>query len=96
MVRVEQTMPGTCSKLNDKWRGPYKIIKVLQDGLAYILKKPYSDRIIQRAAEKVRPFNGSEEWVVRMDEVVEPSTEEEDEQLPPRVRKAPKRFIEEV
>ena len=89
-------MPGTCGKLNLKWHGPYKIVEVLQDGLAYIMKEPYSERVIQRATEKVQPFEGSEGWCVRMDEVIEPSAEEEDEPLPPRCRRAPRRLIQEL
>ena len=96
-VKAEKTVPNTCSKLNLKWYGPYKVTQVLQEGLAYILKDPFSEKLVQRAAEKVRPFYSGEGWCGRREEVVEVDEGEgEDEPLPPRCRKPPRRLIEEV
>ncbi len=95
-VKAETTQPNTCRKLNRKWRGPYRVVEVIRDGSAYILQNIFDGKEIQRAAEKVKvkPYFGSEEWLMGMQEV-NVQEEEDAEPLPPRQRKAPHRYIEE-
>ena len=93
-VRRETALPGTCRKLNPKWDGPYRVVSVFRDGGGYLLENVHSGQKLQRAAEKVKPCEGQEEWLVSPPEV--PSVEEEEnEPPPPRTRRPPRRLIEE-
>lgn len=94
-VRVEVTQPSTSRKLNVKWKGPYRVVEVMRNGGAYVLTKVFTGQEIQRAAEKVKPYNGSEEWLVGAQEINLPEEEEEEEPSPPRVRRPPRRYTEE-
>ena len=101
-VRVEHTMPGTCSKLNPRWKGPYKVVEVRNDGVGYVVENLYTGARIQRAAEKLRPFVSRGNIIPEMVEEPDPVRDEvEDEvdltvSLPPRVRRPPPRLIEEM
>ncbi len=53
-----------CKKLCVKWNGPYKEVEVLRDGGGYIVKDQFTEQMVHRTAEKVKPFGGSEEYVV--------------------------------
>ncbi len=57
-------------KLCVKWNGPYKVVEVLRDGGGYIVKDPFTGQMSQRAAEKVKTFGGSEEYVVEPQDTV--------------------------
>lgn len=92
-VRKEVLNPGVCRKLQPKWDGPYKVVEVLRDGGAYLLENLFTGQKVQRTAEKVKPYQGPEEWLVQPDESV-CDVPEEDEPLPPRLRRPPKRLIE--
>ena len=93
-VRRETTLPGTCRKLNPKWDGPYRVISVLREGGGYLLENVHTGQKLQRAAEKVKPCEGQEEWLLSPPEV--PCVEEADnEPPPPRTRRPPRRLIEE-
>ncbi len=85
-VKSESSLPGTCKKLNLKLLGPYRVIEVTRGGSAYVLENVFDGRILQRAAEKVKPHRGSEEWITAPREVIMPE-ENEPESLPPRVRR---------
>lgn len=96
-VKLETTLPGTCTKLNAKWKGPFRVSEVIRDGQVYVVEDPYSGKLVQRAAEKVKPYVSRSEIVPELeeeqtDELVE---EEEDQDLPPRRRQPPRRLIEE-
>ena len=93
-VRKEVLNPGVCRKLQPKWDGPYRVVEVLREGGAYILENLFTGQKVQRTAEKVKPYHGQEEWLVKPDNIV-CDVEEADEPLPPRLRKPPKRLIEE-
>ncbi len=63
-VKREVNEPGVCKKLCVKWNSPYKVVEVLRDGGGYIVKDPFMGQMLQRAAEKVKAFGDSEEYVV--------------------------------
>lgn len=93
-VRNERPLPGTSQKLNCKWLGPYKVTEVIRDGGSYRLKNVFDQRVIQRAAEKIKPYCGEEQWLLMPQEVVVPENDFS-EHLPPRQRVPPRRLIEE-
>lgn len=93
-VRRETTEPGVCKKLCVKWNGPYEVVEVLRNGGGYVVKDPFSGQLVQRAAEKVKPYCGEEEYVVEPQDTVF-HTDLETEVLPPRVHRRPRRYIEE-
>lgn len=97
-VRTEHTIPGTASKLNPRWRGPYKIIEVLQDGLAYMCENQFTGQRIQRAAEKVRPYVARQGIIPNLQDAPVEAQEDSDEEepQPPRHRRPLRRLIEEV
>ncbi|KAG0714265.1 Transposon Tf2-9 polyprotein [Chionoecetes opilio] len=93
-VRKETTIPGTCRKLNVKWDGVYRVVEVRLGGSVYVLENVFTEKQVQRAAEQVKPYHGSEEWLVEpVERVLQPDPV--DEQLAPRVRRPPRRLIEE-
>ncbi len=89
-VKSESSLSGTCEKLNLKWLGPYRVIEVIRGGSAYVLENVFDGRILLRAAEKVKHYCGSEEWITAPREVIMPE-ENEPESLLPRVRRPPRR-----
>ena len=95
-IKSEQQMLGTARKLNRRWKGPYKVIEVLQDGVAYVVENPFTKVQLRRAAEKVRPYMARYELISGMEEELDQSDDEEDQEiLPPRQRRPPWRLIEE-
>ncbi len=90
-VKRDVNEPGVCKKLCDKWKSPYKVVKVLRDGGGYIVKDPFTGQMLQRAAEKVKTFGGSE--VEPQDAVFQ--TYLETKVLPPWARRRPRRYVEE-
>ena len=93
-VKRETVIPGTSRKMNVRWGGPYRVVDVLRNGGAYVVENSFTGQRLQRAAEKVKPYHGDEEWLLAPPPEV-PCLEEEDEPLPPRQRRAPRRLIEE-
>ena len=69
------------------------MVEVLREGGAYLLVNLFTGQKVQRTAEKVKPYRGQEEWLVQPD-TSESDVPEEDEPLPPRLRRPPKRLIE--
>lgn len=67
-VKNETQVPGTSKKLNVKWLGPYKVVEVVRDGSTYLLKNVFNDNLIERAANKVKPYYGDEQWLINMQE----------------------------
>ncbi|KAK4324255.1 hypothetical protein Pmani_005095 [Petrolisthes manimaculis] len=98
-VKQETIIPGTCAKLNQKWKGPYKVAEIIRDGLIYILEDPFTGKNIQRAAEKIKPYVSHSDIIVQLGELIEnnePDDDDEDIVLPPRHRRPPRRFLEEM
>ena len=93
-VRKEVTLPGTSRKLNPKWAGPYKTIEVIRDGGAYLLENVFTRQKVQRAAEKIKPYLGKEEWLLASLKV-SCAKDDNDEPMSPRLRNTPRRYIEE-
>lgn len=88
-------LPGTCRKLNVRWLGPYLVQQVLRDGGAYVLSHTFSGQVIQRAADKVKMFiSDGGEWVIEPQECQEPDPVPEE--IPERIRRPPRRLIEEM
>ena len=98
-VGLHKTAPNTSTKLNPKWRGPYRVIRVLHDGVAYVLENVFTGVQIERASDQIRVYVGEREIVVQMEDQGPPVDNEEDiieRDLPPRVRQPPRRLIESV
>ena len=93
-VKSVTPVPGSCRKLNLRWNGPYKVVEVIRGGSAYLLEHSRTGQRLQRAADQIKVVHGADEWVVGTFESVK-ETPNEEEPLPPRVRRAPRRFIEE-
>ncbi len=93
-VKGEVLVPGTCKKLNPMWHGVDRMEEVTLDGSVFVVKNIFTGQVLQRAAAQVKPYFGKEEWLVEPPSgPCEPNPE--DEPLPPRVRRPPKRYIEE-
>ncbi len=85
-------------KLGVKWVGPYKVKEVLRGGRAYRLENVFDGVIIQRAADKIKPYVGQEGILIQEREVFfhrEKEEEEDDEPRPVRERRLPARYREE-
>ena len=94
-VRREVLLPGTSKKLNLKWDGPYKVVKVIRKGSAYVLENLFTGQKVQRTAEKFKPYFGYEEWLTEPQNI--PSTPEEaEEPFSLRLRRPPRRLIQEM
>lgn len=65
-VKSETQVPGTSRKLNIKWLGPYKVVQSVRNGATYVLKNVFDDTVIERAANKIKPFVGDEQWLLHM------------------------------
>ena len=96
-VRSEVSTPGTCRKLNTRWLGPYRVVEVVRGGSAYVVENLFTGQLVQRAAEKIKPYVGQAQWLCELDERVVVPEEDEcvSERLPARVRRPPRRRIEE-
>ena len=92
-VKSETPVPATCRKLNLRWQGPYKVVQVLRDGGAYILRHMFNGQVIQRAADKIKKYRAQGEWVFGPQAMDEPPPEPE--VVPARERRPPRRYISE-
>ena len=92
-IKRETTESGVCKKLSVRWNGPYQVVEVLRHGGGYVVKDPFTGKQVQRAAEKVKPFYGEEQYLVEPQDTVF-QADLETEVLPPRTRHPPKRYIE--
>ena len=98
-VKREAPIPGTATKLNSKWLGPFKVVEVLQGGSMYIVENPYDGARKQRAAEKIRPYVSETNLIPEIEEMDEVTTEEPNKseaELPPRRQQPPRRLIEQL
>jgi len=93
-VKRETTESGVCKKLSVRWNGPYEVVEVLRNGGGYVVKDPFTGQLLQRAAEKVKPFCGEEQYLVEPQDSVF-QADLETEVSPPRTRRPPRRYIEE-
>jgi len=64
-VYVEEPIPNTAAKLNRKWKGPFKVINVVDGGRAYKLENVFNGSIVDRAAEKLKVFIDREEILAK-------------------------------
>ena len=94
-VRSPTNIPGTSRKLNIKWTGPFRVLEKLRDGGAYVVENVFTSQRLQRAAEQIKPYYGSDGWLLEPAEEEIPEPEIELSELPPRTRRAPRRLIEE-
>ena len=106
-VRTEKIEPGTCTKLNARYAGPYRVVKVIGDHLSYEVRDEYHGHVLRRTINKLKPYV-SESYIIPelnqsqiMTEVVDknrvvPRATPETEPRPIRNRQAPRRLIEEI
>ena len=91
-VYQEHPIPGTATKLNRKWIGPYRVVVVIGDGRAYELENPLEKVRVRRAAEKLKRYIARAEILDRIEE--EYLTAEEERNILPdkRIRYPPNRY----
>lgn len=82
-----------------KWLGPYRVIESIRDGSTYVLKNLFNEIVIERAADKIKPFHGDEQYLLNMQEHTETVPDTVSEGV--RTRGArnivpPSRLIEEI
>ncbi len=97
-VKKDYTTSVGDRKLVVKWVGPYKVKEVLRDGGAYRLENVLEGTLVQRAADKIKPYIGEENILVRLRELIFRDDSEEEEKLPQRPvreRRPPVRYGEE-
>ncbi|MPC55650.1 hypothetical protein E2C01_049593 [Portunus trituberculatus] len=89
-VKRETTDSGVCKKLGVKWNELYKVIEVLRNRGGYVVTDPFTEQLLQRAAEKLKPFYGEEQYLL------EPlfHADVETEVLPSRLRRPLRQYIE--
>ncbi len=98
-IKRDYTTSQSDKKLGVKWVGPYKVKERLKEGGVYILENVFDGVEVQRAADKVKPYVGQDEILVRQQEIFTPGelddSESEDEGRPVRGRRPVRRYIEE-
>ncbi len=97
-LKKDYTMSVGDRKLGVKWVGPYKVKEVLRDGGAYRLENVFGGTLVQRAADKMKPYIGQQNILVRPRELISRDDSEEEEELPTRPereRRPPVRYGEE-
>ncbi len=83
-------------KLGLKWVGPYKVKEVIREGSAYKLEDVFEGVVIQRAADKVKPYVVQDNILTQPRKMfLQEDSEEEDEPRPVRNRIPPRRYAEE-
>ncbi|MPC61602.1 hypothetical protein E2C01_055676 [Portunus trituberculatus] len=68
-VKRETTESGVCKKLFVKWNEPYKVEVLSNDG-GYVLKDPFTGKLLKRAAVKMKPFCGEEQYLLEPQDTV--------------------------
>ena len=94
-VNQETPIPGTATKLNKRWNGPYRIDKVIDGGRAYVLASLFDNTNLKRAAEKVKRYYARDEILKTVKEEyheIEEEEEKETEELGKRTRRPPDRY----
>ena len=106
-VRAEKIVPGTCTKLNARYNGPYRVTKIIGDHVSYEVKDEFYGQVLRRTINKLKPYT-SESYIIPdlqntqiMTELVDkdrvvPRATPEVEHRPARNRQAPRRYIEEI
>ncbi len=69
-VRKDYTTSLNDRELGVKWTGPYKVKEVLRQGGAYRLENVFDGVMVQRAADKVKPYVGRKGVLVQPQEVL--------------------------
>ena len=91
-VYIEEPLPDTAVKLNRKWKGPYKIIDVVDGGRAYQLENVFDGTIIKRAAGKLKEYVERSEILDSIEERYLNEAEEREIQTDARIRRPPSKF----
>ena len=98
-VKRDYTTSQSDKKLGVKWIGPYKVLEVVRGGGVYKLENSFDGSMLQRAAEKIKPYFGNDNILLNPQEVYfhrELPEEDEDEGIregrPPRERRPPARY----
>lgn len=91
-VFSEENLPDTARKMNKRWKGPYRITTVVDNGRAYHLENVFDGTNIVRAAEKLKRFVGRAELLECPEEQFLEAHEEEEVLTEKRVRKTPERL----
>lgn len=91
-VYIEEPLPSTAVKLNRKWKGPYKVIHVVDDGRAYQLENIFDGTTVKRAAEKLKVYVDSDQLLEKIDEHYLTAQEEQEISTDVRVRRLPGKF----
>lgn len=53
-IKNETPIPGTATKLNPHWVGPYKVIEVLGQDKGYVVENPFTGDILERGTERLK------------------------------------------
>ena len=91
-VYSEESLPSTAVKLNRKWRGPFKIVTVVDGGRAYQLENVFDGTKINRAAEKLKPYVDRSVVLDKIEEQFLTAPEENVVPTDKRARKPPERL----
>ncbi len=96
-VKKDYTTSVNDQKLGVKWIGPYKVKEVLRQGGAYRLENVFDGVVVQRAADRVKPYVGREGVLLQQQVVFRQEDSEQDEEVetrPVRQRRPPERYGE--
>lgn len=88
----EETLPGTATKLNKKWVGPYKIIQVIGVNKAYQLENVFDGSVVNRSSEKVKPYISRQDILTKIEDRFITESENEEFILGTRNRQPPERW----
>ena len=92
-VHIEEPLPDTAVKLNRKWRGPFKIVEVIDGGRAYRLENVFDGSEVKRAAEKLKPYVERDGILDKIEErFLNPDEDDAVHTQGSRVRRPPERF----
>ncbi len=97
-VKKDYTTSVNDWKLGVKCIGPYRVKGVLRQGGEYRLENVFDGVVVQRAADRVKPYVGREGVLLQQQEVFgqeDSDQEEEVETRPVRQRRPPERYGEE-
>ena len=66
-VKNENPIPGTATKLNPHWVGPFKVIEVLHQDKGYVVENPFSGERLERGSERLKKCILREEILVNQE-----------------------------
>ena len=94
-IRNETPVPGTATKLNPHWIGPYKVIKVLAQDKGYQVEDPFTGEKLERGSERIKKCYIGNEIIVQPHQVpqVPDITDWAIRDRPRRVIRPPIRYV---